>query len=336
MPLEDGDVPPPDGRALFVNAGSHPFLPRLPSLTVWQPFRPLAAPLEFQNIQIVEDVRGVSGFRLSLVHIPKQVEEAKYLLAAGWSALASGGWLVAAAANDANGTRLEKWMAELGLEVSVRSKNKARVVFASRPSAPSDKASATAAQWLADGDVRVIDIGDGLQFKSQPGLFSWDRIDAGSRLLVDTLPSNLTGTGADFGAGIGYLSHQILKTAKGITSWHALEADSRALDCARENLSGVQAQRTVDYHWADLTKKQTALPPLDVIVMNPPFHAGKKTDAALGQDFIRTAHHHLKKGGRLFMVANTHLPYEQLLGSLFSCYRQLAQDKGFKILEAVR
>ncbi|HCJ19591.1 MAG TPA: methyltransferase, partial [Hyphomonas sp.] len=34
---------------------------------------------------------------------------------------------------------------------------------------------------------------------SRPGLFSWNRIDAGSELLADSVPENIRGRGADFG-----------------------------------------------------------------------------------------------------------------------------------------
>ena len=47
-------------------------------------------------------------------------------------------------------------------------------------------------------------------YVSRPGVFAWDRIDPASALLVEHLPSDLAGKGADLGAGYGYLSAEIL------------------------------------------------------------------------------------------------------------------------------
>ena len=78
------------------------------------------------------------------------------------------------------------------------------------------------------------------------------------------------------------------------------------------------------------------LPVLDFVIMNPPFHTGKKNDIGLGLNFIQNAAHHLRKGGVLMMVANVHLPYENHLKSLFSNFDIIAQKSGFKIIRAVK
>jgi len=161
-------------------------------------------------------------------------------------------------------------------------------------------------------------------------VFSWDRIDRGSKLLTENLP-RLSGEGADFGAGIGYLSHHILQNAPSITKLHVLEADARALACARENLGDFAI-----FGWEDLTKPVASLGKLDFIVMNPPFHEGKKTQIPLGRDFVRTAAHHLKKGGKLWMVANAHLPYEDLVRAEFTDVHFTLQKDGFKLIGATR
>ena len=330
-PLESGDVPA-TGPALFLNADWHPFLPQIPDLTVSQAFKPVAERLEHHGVKAVTALPPEELYALVIVHLPKQVEEAKYLLATACDRLAPDGWLVAGAANDANGNRLVKWLDELGLKPASLSKNKARTVWARQSESRTDVIKL----WISEGLARQVDLGDGIVFKSQPGLFSWNRVDEGSRLLAAHLPGDLKGTGADFGAGIGYLSYRVLTGDHRLTGWHVLEADMRALDCARENLAGVRDKMTLNFGWVDLTKPVPALPPLDVIVMNPPFHDGKTTEASVGQGFIRTAAHHLKKGGRLFMVANTHLPYEAILNEVFKSHRPLAQDRGFKVIEAVK
>lgn len=327
LPLETSVVLP-DGAALFIGAESHPYLRALKA-DIWQPFKPLADRLTGHTL--LADLPENGTYALALVNIPKQVEEAKHWIASALKSLQPEGWLVIAAANDANGSRLEKWMKELAIPYESESKNKARVVWAKRPAVlPS-----LLTDWHVRGEKQKVQTGDGYHFISQPGVFGWDKIDVGSKLLTGLLPPDLKGIGADFGAGTGYLSRAILESAQGVKILWLAEADKRALECAKKNLENVRADILLEYLWADLTRP-AALPPLDFIVMNPPFHTGKKTDTSLGQAFIKTAAHHLKKGGRLYMVANAHLPYEQLLRDNFAQVRPVTEEKGFKIFEAVK
>ncbi len=49
----------------------------------------------------------------------------------------------------------------------------------------------------------------GLGLWTQPGVFSWDRLDPGTALLMEALP-RLSGKGADLGCGVGVLAHPVL------------------------------------------------------------------------------------------------------------------------------
>jgi len=170
---------------------------------------------------------------------------------------------------------------------------------------------------------------EGHSFVTLPGTFSADGIDPGSALLAQALPSGLKGIAADFGAGWGYLSAQLLETAPGLSAVHLIESDARALDCARQNVTDPRAQ----FHWADAT---TPLPRLlvDVVIMNPPFHSGREARPQLGAAFIRAAAAMLKPSGQLWLVANRHLPYESTLASTFRKHTELPGAPGFKLYHA--
>ncbi len=324
LPLENGDVPPPKGRALFLGAAAHPFLSGLDA-DLWQPFKPLTAGIE------TAETFPEGTYALALVHVPKQVDEAKQWLAYAIEGLQEGGILLAAAANDAGGSRIEGWLKEAGMVPSSHSKNKARAVWAKKSGTPPILET-----WKQGGNVRLHAMGDGLEFYTQPGLFSWDRIDIASRLLVEHFPPALSGKVADFGAGLGYLSYRALEMFPKIKSIAMIEADARALKLAEKNVAPVRADRDVVPLWHDATRP---LPPsfvFDHILMNPPFHSGKKTDTDLGLSFIRTAYGHLKKGGVLSVVANVHLPYEATLDAVFKTSKTVVQKDGFKVLRAVK
>ena len=140
--------------------------------------------------------------------------------------------------------------------------------------------------------------------------------------------------GADLGAGYGYLSAEVLARNPGVHALDLYEADARALALARENL-GTPAGVELGFHWHDVA---AGLPRrgYDFIVSNPPFHSGRADEPALGRAFIAAAAGALRPGGRLFLVANRHLPYEAELAARFAAVRVLAQEGGFKVVEATR
>ncbi|MBT9386371.1 methyltransferase [Pseudooceanicola sp. CBS1P-1] len=166
-------------------------------------------------------------------------------------------------------------------------------------------------------------------FVTAPGVFSADGVDPASALLAGALPE-LSGRVADLGAGWGYLS-QRLAGMSGITSLDLVEADHAALACARRNIDDPR----VHFHWAD-ARDWKAPTPLDVIVMNPPFHTGRAADPELGRDFIRSAARNLAASGRLYMVANAHLGYEDTLQGLFGSVTGFGGTRSFKLLVAER
>lgn len=162
-----------------------------------------------------------------------------------------------------------------------------------------------------------------------PGIFSADAADPGSRALAEALPARLPDRVADLGAGWGWLSREIL--SRGVSELHLVEADLRALDCARANVDDPRAH----FHWADATMWQPDTP-LEAVVMNPPFHAGRKGDPSIGKAFIAAAARMLGPRGQLWMVANRHLPYEPALTAAFRDSTELGGDTRFKILHAAR
>ena len=180
--------------------------------------------------------------------------------------------------------------------------------------------------WRRGGEAQKTPDG----FVTVAGVFSADGIDPGSRLLAGGLPADLKGRVADFGAGWGYLAREILRR-ESVRHLDLVEADNTALDCARVN---IKDQRAV-FHWADATTWRPEKP-LDVVVMNPPFHEGRKGAPALGQRFIHNAAACLAPGGRLFMVANRHLPYEADLRAAFREVKEIGGDNRFKIFVASR
>lgn len=178
-------------------------------------------------------------------------------------------------------------------------------------------------EWKADaGEV------DG-GWITAPGVFSADGVDKASALLIETLPDTLKGTLADLGAGWGYLSASVLRQNDKIEAIHLVEDNAVALSCAQQNVASDKAT----YHWSDATSWEPAQK-MDAVIMNPPFHAGRAADVDLGVQFVLAAFRVLKPGGVLWMVANTHLPYETALGRHFVRVTEEKRVGGFKVISA--
>lgn len=184
--------------------------------------------------------------------------------------------------------------------------------------------------WFAPGARPdwTVAYGEVDGMRTRPGVFSEDKVDRGSLLLEQALPT-LAGSVADLGAGWGYLSRAVLRN-EGVTQLDMVEAEGLAVECLRENITDPRATA----HWADAATWKGG--PNDAVVMNPPFHAGRKGDPDIGRAFIATAAKVLSPRGTLYMVANRHLPYEAALADRFAKVEEIGGDGGFKLFAASR
>jgi len=177
--------------------------------------------------------------------------------------------------------------------------------------------------WLPGPPIRIAE-----RFVTAPGVFSAGGIDPGSEALAKALPPALNGHVVDLGAGWGYLADAIL-AREGVTVLDLVESDHAALDAARANIADPRAR----FHWADALSFRPETP-VDHVVTNPPFHQGRAADPGLGQSFIRAAAAILAPRGRLWLVANRHLPYENTLKDAFREVRTLGETPSFKLYAA--
>src|SRR5262249_13561837 len=143
-----------------------------------QSFRP-----DFLRLSRATPRLSQGPYEQGFILLTKHKEENFANIARGWELLAPGGTLVSAGANDDGAASLEKHVAKaFGLAGSL-SNFHCRVfwlTYGERP--PPD-------YWRRLTELAPV--GDG-SWLSQPGIFSWDRIDAGSALLAKHLPDDLS------------------------------------------------------------------------------------------------------------------------------------------------
>lgn len=313
--------------ALFMRArpGRTPEGVRPPQIDCLQSFKPFADDLQRAGWPLLEHV--VKTYPLVLVLPPPQRDETRSLFAQALRHAGDDGIVVASMENNSGARSGEKDLSQLAPGLQSTSKNKCRVFWVTKK----EINETLLQEWLElDAPRRIEATG----FISRPGVFAWDRIDAASQLLAGYLPKDLTGHGADLGAGMGYLTHFVLSRCENIHAMDIYEAETRALACAKANLAHFEARTALNYHWHDVARGVQGF--YDFVISNPPFHQGGVEVQAVGQAFIEAAAQALKPGGRFYMVANRHLPYEAVLQNHFSKFDVIAVQDGFKVFSATK
>jgi 16S rRNA (guanine1207-N2)-methyltransferase len=266
----------------------------------------------------LESVAHASLENLAML-APAGTVERRYALALALRALRPGAPLMALAPKDKGGSRLAQDLKELGCSPDETARRHHRICTTTGRGV--EKAIEAA---IDEGKPQYL---EDLGLWSQPGVFSWNRIDPGSALLLKHLPA-LSGSGADFGCGIGVLARAVLVSPK-VARLTMIDIDRRAIDMVRRNIDDPR----VALVWAD-ARTVAEVSGLDFVVMNPPFHEGATENQALGQSFIRRAATALRNGGTCWLTANRHLPYEAILKPLFRNVKLIAEADGYKIYQA--
>lgn len=188
--------------------------------------------------------------------------------------------------------------------------------------------------WLDDqqySTLRLIHTGE-LDFFSKPGTFGWNRVDAGSALLVDALPGALQGCHhpphslLDLGCGYGYLT---------LATRHLPVARRVATDNAAAALLAMQAN--ADRYQLDVAviasdAGDAITERFDLVLSNPPFHQGFSTDHHLVSRFLQQAKRLLAPDGIALFVASRSVPLATLAAPFFTRHTLLAENRMFRVL----
>lgn len=318
----------PAGPVLLVNALPCPGPWDPSNTTIWQYWKGAVGAFAEKGFTILSDAPQGSGGKYAgvFLRLPRQREDARFMMDSAWAVLEPGGLFMVAAANDSGGARLEKDLSPYLPDFQSAVKHKCRIVWCQKG------AQNFPDSWLTAGAMQLH---PALGLWTQPGLFSWDHVDSATNLLLPHIPSGLTGSVADLGCGAGAIADHVLRTSPLVQKMFCLDADARAVAACSKNMAERHPGRNVVCDWVDLSRDYKT-DPVDVVVMNPPFHAEKMQAIALGQSFIKNAGAMLCPDGSLFMVANAHLPYEDMLGQNFQSCDKLHEGQGFKIFHAKR
>ncbi len=181
--------------------------------------------------------------------------------------------------------------------------------------------------------VRGID----LSFETDSGMFSPERIDFGSRLLIEAVAEDLLAAGVktgrllDLGCGYGPVGIALKRVFPALEPTLA-DVNERACALARKNAArnGVKGIEVV------VSDAFERLPgPYDVVVTNPPVRAGKDVVHA----FFQGAWERLVPGGRLYVVLQRKQgapSAAEWLEARFGSCDAIEKDAGYRVLRSVR
>jgi len=261
-----------------------------------------------------------------VVNLPRQKALATMLLACAASALSDDGALWLAGENRAGIKSADKTLKKYFAKVKKLDSARHCGLYEA-----GGRLDSTPFDPLAWRDTWQLDCaGRPLKIVSYPGVFAHGRRDGGTALLLETLAGvQLRGEVLDFACGAGVIGTFIAARHAG-TRVTLLDTNALALHACEETLAanGVSGAVLAADGLSGVDGR------FDAIVSNPPIHAGVATDNRLGMRLLETAHEHLRPNGRLILVANRHLPYENWLSARFGNHGQLAANENFKVLSA--
>ncbi|HET7304016.1 MAG TPA: methyltransferase [Segeticoccus sp.] len=199
--------------------------------------------------------------------------------------------------------------------------------FSARPASPGERR-----------ELRVRLAGRDVTLQTAPGVFCPDRLDLGTRVLLDHVPAPpRAGTLLDLGAGWGPVALTLGLLSPAATVW-AVDVNQRALDLTRANAARVGIEHLHAARPEDVPGEVR----FDAIWSNPPIRVGKQVLHELLLDWLPR----LAAGGTAYLVVQKNLGSDSLQKWLarelearwpgeFEVGRH-ASAKGFRVLEVAR
>ncbi|MFE5140736.1 methyltransferase [Streptomyces fagopyri] len=183
---------------------------------------------------------------------------------------------------------------------------------------------------LPDGVGQV----SGRTVTNHAGVFCADRLDIGTRFLLQHLPRGRGGERVvDLGCGNGVVGTAIAladPAAEVLFVDESYQAVASARETYRANAEG-GAEFLVGDGLAGIPAES-----VDLVVNNPPFHSHQATTDTTAWRMFSGARRALRPGGELWVIGNRHLGYHLKLRRLFGNSELVASDAKFVVLRAVR
>ncbi|GIP32253.1 class I SAM-dependent methyltransferase [Paenibacillus sp. J2TS4] len=176
--------------------------------------------------------------------------------------------------------------------------------------------------------IHVMIQGQSLGFKTDPALFSPDRIDQGTLAMLSKVEFGKEDKVLDLGCGYGVVGIYAAKIV-GPERVVMVDVHKAAVDAAEENIE-INQVPGIKVYCSDGFKdfKETGF---SVILSNPPYHV----DFAVPKHFIEKGFNRLELGGRMYLVTKRKDWYKQKMIAIFGGV-QIYEEQGYYVFKSIK
>lgn len=265
-----------------------------------------------------------------LIKIPKTLALLEHQLYALRALLHHDSRVVAAGmARNIHSSTLKLFETILGPTTTTRAFKKSRLILVERDQSLNQGQSRfpDSYELQVERDYRIV---------NHASLFSRERLDSGSRLLLEHMPvGEQYRRIADMGCGNGVLGLIAAALNPGASLLFCDESHM-AVASARENFrSAFATGREAEFRVTDCLQGIDS-ESRDLVLINPPFHQQQSLGDSIAWQMFKDARRVLAAGGELRIVGNRHLAYHAKLKKLFGNCTTITANKKFVILAAIK
>ncbi len=269
-------------------------------------------------------------FDIVLIKIPKSLAMLEHQLYSIRKSLLSGTRIIAAGmTRSIHKSTLHLFEKILGPTTTSLAKKKSRLIFVARDESINEGQSPYPEEFIVEADREYT-------VTSHANVFSRDRLDNGSRLLIENIPvSDGYQQIVDLGCGNGLLGLIAASLNERATVLFTDESYMAVASAKHNFVAAFGDHRHADFKVTNCLQG-IADKSKDLVLSNPPFHQHNATGDAIAWQMFIDARRVLKPQGELRVVGNRHLGYHSKLKNLFGNCELVASNRKFVILKAVK
>lgn len=176
--------------------------------------------------------------------------------------------------------------------------------------------------------IKTVLKGINFEFLTAPGVFSYKKVDKGTRILIESMVIPKEGYLLDLGCGYGVIGIVAAKINPKLKVYMT-DINERAIWLAKKNAKLNQV-KNIKVLQGDLYKPVISQR-FDAIITNPPIHAGLRTVF----EIIEKSPNHLSKNGTLQIVAKTKLGAKRISEKMQQTYKnvkEISKKSGYRVL----
>jgi len=283
-----------------------------------------------QKIKLLNDLASLSGiYNLVIIKVPKNLAMLEDELHQIREHCNENTLIIGAAMSKHIHTSTLKLFERIaGPTTTSLARKKARLIFSQLDATLEPGKSPYPSQYTLDET--------GEKYSNHANVFSREKLDIGSRFLLQNLPENKNYKHIlDLACGNGVLgiaAAKLYPTAK----ISFVDESYMAVASARINAKNLLPDNSnCEFKVTDCLQG-IENNSLDLILNNPPFHQNHVVGDFIAWQMFNEAKNKLKTSGEIIIVGNRHLGYHIKLKKLFGRCEMIASNKKFVILKAVK